>query len=437
MDVNKPVNKTDQPKVAFQEPKVTSPSYPSPPPPPPTTSTPPPETPKQSGFPKFDKKKALIALAVVFVLIGATVGIFKLSKIPEIFVGEDVYDCRTDPNVCTGDECCGGGTGICRDECYLSGDGYICCNGSWSSSCAGCGTQPSPSLPPFPSEIPSTCSQCSDLSLNPDPGCAADPNCTSPGQDGFCCTIGGANFCCYTNCECYTGSQFGCHDAGNGCITMDEAVTDWKVKVCDCTDNPQCPCSSNCHWETHSWAAGETKCILGSNECGQVDVLGFCGSCKDTGCGGSESPPPSQSPSPPPSQSPSPSPSPPPSQSPSPTPSSSPPVQNLVCNQLTGLTHGEPISTTVNLGDNVVFACTHVAEPPSLFDHYNYRFSIDGVNWISPTDWLYITGSTPPLEITQSGDYIVQCQACSLEGSSPEVCSDWGAAGGWTQDTIN
>lgn len=104
--------------------------------------------------------------------------------------------------------------------------------------------------------------------------------------------------------------------------------------------------------------------------------------------------------------------------------SGTPPTPELACLDLV-----RNPGDQLGIGDSVVFTCSHRVENLT-FDHYDYRFNINGGDWQTPSSWQNLTGNTPAYTISQEGIYVVQCRVCVSEDSSR--CTDWGQAGGWT-----
>jgi len=160
-----------------------------------------------------------------------------------------------------------------------------------------------------------------------DPDCASTSGC----QVGFCggcnkaegwissnqgptecngtkCNTGGWNYCCWdedhnNTCDiCARGGGPGVDCSGN-CISLSGLTPGSTVKFCSFYSNNDVSCpystgSLNCSNVNVPSNGSITRCIS-DDKCGQLEADGYCGVCKDTGCGG---PPPSEPPeSPPPS----------------------------------------------------------------------------------------------------------------------------------------
>jgi len=182
----------------------------------------------------------------------------------------DWEECAVDNGACSSGkscrvkECLGGGSPCSENWQCCSG---YCVNGS----CQEDGDS-------------KTYNSCSDYGYQNDPTCTADPNCTSPGQDGFCC-LNNNNIpvCCYRNGECYEGQQGRCEDRGSGKIWLAGGL---KVEVYKMTGtNVSCPYSTSNRTTIFSGTTqeGGQEFSLGSSECGQIEAIGYCGSCKP-GC---------------------------------------------------------------------------------------------------------------------------------------------------------
>ena len=194
--------------------------------------------------------------------------------------------------------------GLCKDSglanCSHSADqctDNITCNAPVSPS-------PSPGASPSPSASPAA-DFCG--------GCGKAPGWSSSNQgptecNGTQCNAGGWNYCCWDEdhngtCDiCARGGGPGVDCSGN-CISLSGLTPGSTVKFCSFYSNNDVSCpystgSLNCSNVTVPSNGSITRCIS-DDKCGQLEADGYCGVCKDTGCGG---PPPSEPPeSPPPS----------------------------------------------------------------------------------------------------------------------------------------
>jgi len=176
-------------------------------------------------------------------------------------------ECAVDNGACASGKSCR------EKECQQNGtscsENWQCCSGYCTNGiCQG--------------EI-RTCNSCADCGKEDDLTCTADPNCTNPGQDGFCCKSGSTFYCCYRNCECYEGQQGNCENRGNGKIWLKGGLS---VEVYKMTGNGvTCPYSSANRTTVFNGttAAEGQEFSLSANECGQIEAIGYCGSCKP-GC---------------------------------------------------------------------------------------------------------------------------------------------------------
>ncbi len=99
---------------------------------------------------------------------------------------------------------------------------------------------------------------------------------------------------------------------------------------------------------------------------------------------------------------------------------SSPNPDTMRCSNL------EVDAETIQIGDEIIFTCTGQVSSGTLPNSYfDFRYSIDTAQWVT-LDTQNQTGITEPFEITQAGDYVVQCRYCSELGN----CTTWGS-GGW------
>ncbi len=81
------------------------------------------------------------------------------------------------------------------------------------------------------------------------------------------------------------------------------------------------------------------------------------------------------------------------------------------------------------IGDKPSFSCQSSISDGSInFSKYNYRLKTPGSDdWSYPDGWDDLSGSTPEYEITEAGNYQVQCQVCvTVQGN--QICTDWGEA---------
>lgn len=195
--------------------------------------------------------------------------------------------CATDSD-CPSGQTCTVPNGYCRSgkSCNDSGteDYHKECRDNQCVEVAGSGSDQCSSNSECQTSDDGTYNSCADWGYQEDPTCTADPNCTSEGQDGFCCTNNsGTAVCCYRDGRCYEGQQGNCQDLGNGKIWLAGGLT---VEVFKMTGtNVSCPFSSSNEQLVFSGttAEGGQEFSLDSGECGQIDASGYCGSCK-AGC---------------------------------------------------------------------------------------------------------------------------------------------------------
>jgi len=99
------------------------------------------------------------------------------------------------------------------------------------------------------------------------------------------------------------------------------------------------------------------------------------------------------------------------------------PAKSFVCQDLSR----SPVE--LDFGNNVTFTCSHQTENVG-FDHYEFRWQIDGGEWVVLEE-NNTSGTSGPYTIDQVGIYHAQCRACATTGTTP--CTDWGQAGGWVE----
>jgi hypothetical protein len=327
-----PVNSAEKLPVSSlptQEPPVTpaAPAVeekPAPPEEPAIPSTPPPSTSQGQNPPigvkppKAPLGKALLVVAALLVvvvsgvlaytLVGGNIGQFGLQKKATNYCpGPGHQECSNlnkcnvqggcDPACCDSDSDCPSGqkcdipNGNCDKgkSCNPQGSGYHKeCVGNQCVEVPGEGEDRCTDHNQCSSSP--TYDKCSDWNYVDDSTCTADPNCKGPGQNGQCCkTSDGKNFyCCYRDGNCYSGGTTGqCQDLGNGSIKLKGPMNNVRVfKMVGTGVN--CPFSNSQQIEVErvTLVQGAEKTLsLGSGECGQIDAVGFCGSCKP-GCGG-------------------------------------------------------------------------------------------------------------------------------------------------------
>lgn len=300
-----------------------SPPLPPTPPEPPVSPEPPPpgpDTPITAHKHSSTKTIRTVGLGLVAVLIltAASAAAYFVQKGGLPFnLGKKAADsCSGAYKVCNLNGQCGA-----KNDCAcFTGDIKDCKFVDWSC----CFTQ-EPVNPP-PSKIYDSCDDWEGLS--DDPGCTADPNCKSPIQNGLCCKSSDKFYCCYKDGNCYSGGTTGqCKDNGGGSITLTGPMSNVRVFKMTGT-NVSCPfTSTHQHVDTVNLLQGQSKTYTLEGDCGQIDAVGYCGSCKP-GCSSSptSTPKPTATSTPRPSSTPTPTGTPRPTNTPTPTatPSSSP-----------------------------------------------------------------------------------------------------------------
>jgi len=242
------------------------------------------------------KKIGLAVFVLFFICISVSLAVYLIKQRQEIRkMATGIGACEDGPGGCCNpndpyqpqcgcrewEECavdngaCSTGKSCRVKECLGSGascsENWQCCSGYCINGVCGGGR---------------TCNSCADLSYQNDPTCTADPNCTAPGQEGFCCKKpDGTPVCCYRNCECFEGQQGNCENRGNGRIWLKGGITVSRIYKMVGT-GVNCPFSSSNQITiktNYTVPSGGEEFSLDSDECGQIEAVGYCGSCKP-GC---------------------------------------------------------------------------------------------------------------------------------------------------------
>jgi len=98
------------------------------------------------------------------------------------------------------------------------------------------------------------------------------------------------------------------------------------------------------------------------------------------------------------------------------------PPGDFSCTSLSSDATGE-----IQVGQKLIFTCSGSLNNLNLAG-YDYRLKRPSDNdWFYPEGWSGLSGSTPEFEVTQAGDYQVQCRVCvDFQGNT--VCTAWGQA---------
>lgn len=229
----------------------------------------PPEKPKSS----FPAKPVVLSLALLLFVSVTALAVYFVQKGGLPFnLEKKAASCDGAYKVCGLNGACGA-----SNDCACFKNFSACEFLDWSC----CFTQDPIPPPPQPDK---EYDKCSDWGYSDDNGCTADPNCESPSQGGQCCMGGGKFYCCYKDGNCYSGGTTGqCKDNGGGSITLTGPLTSRVFKMTG--SNVSCPYSNSNQQtiETVTLSDGQTKTFSLGDECGQIDAVGYCGSCKP-GC---------------------------------------------------------------------------------------------------------------------------------------------------------
>lgn len=442
----------DQPPVQSETPTPpTTPPVSSPPPtpstPPPIPSTPPPSVPPvQPETPPAGSKKTKVALAVLalfFILASIPAAVFLTKQRQEVRKQAAAGKCRNkdtnvevdqcdntnhcdiaghcNPACCVSDsDCdasknekcgpensngyCWSGKSCIAQQCLANGssctDNWQCCSAACSNgTCAG---------------ETKTCNSCPEMGTGytNDPVCTAGGQaCKDPPQNGFCCKKpDNISVCCYTNCECFEGQQGNCEDRGNGKIWLKGGITVSRIYKMVGT-NVSCPFSSSNQINVKSLnypvPAGGEEISLEAGECGQIEAVGYCGSCR-AGCASQ----PTQTPTPPVVLTATPTPT-------HPTATPTPIQVPLVCVNLAP----SPAVAQISKGDTITLKCTGTSSLTVPINHFEFRVTIGSSQ---PTVLPSATNGQITYQLNNYGCYKFECRACTSTNSTQ--CTAWGQA---------
>ncbi len=257
----------------------------------------------------------LAALGVFFLVATLPAAVYLVKQRQEI--RKEAYS----GEICTTKTDCSGANEVCSNGTCTCASGYVYINGvcvreTTAEICTG-GID----------EDGDGKIDCADSECANDPACQVSDFCGScagdkssgwinaPGPsdcNGERCNDGDWNYCCWDEdhdntcdiCARGPGPGVNCDESGD-CISLSGLMPGDTVKFCKfySNSNVSCPYSTgslDCSNVTVPPSGSITRCIP-DGKCGQLEADGYCGVCKETGCGGG--PPPSEPPeeSPPPS----------------------------------------------------------------------------------------------------------------------------------------
>ncbi len=311
----------------ISETPVAPPSPVEPPPPPPPPPEPVVETPLviQPAEPvsviKPPKRKGAakpIVLGLVFLLIAVS-GVLGYNLVQK--GGMSLLQQAREAECDSGEtnKCAGGGVQVCehgqwtlcptatpvppcqsgvKRACGTNG-WQICDDGEWGTCLEPVPTTPPPTQPPPPpptkpppTQPPTSMTKCSDIGYGADEYCIAGGfKCRDDGN--LCCKKpDGIPVCCFPgNAECFEGQQGSCLDKGNGTIWLKAEIIVSRIYEMTGT-NVSCTngfsSSQQNTFKTNYKVGnvvdgGETFSVT-AGKCGQIDAVGYCGSCR-AGCG--------------------------------------------------------------------------------------------------------------------------------------------------------